>query len=201
MQEFLLFLLPLLSRRAIRRLTLQLKSLIPERFPWPILLLQNIRPTKGNDGEAFPKQGKFSALSETQCAICVENATFNATLSDPALVLQSFATPPNERTDPATTNDGISFHAIHNPYETSCGHIYCYQCIAERIIRTADDVESNLGWECLRCGEFVKEAHRYRVESAEGEVTGSEYDFSSDLDTSTNFSGSTYTFSETGFSE
>jgi len=68
-------------------------------------------------------------------------------------------------------------------------------------MRTADEAETNLGWECLRCGEFVKDAHRYCMESLEGEANGSEYDFSSDLDISTNFSGSTYTFSETGISE
>ena len=155
----------------------------------------------GNDGDVFPKRNKFAALPETQCAICVENAAFNATLADPARVLQSFVIPPNNHTDPATTTDGPSSHPIYNPYETTCGHIYCYQCIAERIMRTADEVESNLGWECLRCGEFVKEAHRYRMESTEGELNGSEYEFSSDLDISTTFSGSTYTFSETGLSE
>jgi len=173
-------------------------SLIPTRRSARIDDILNIRQTKGNDGDAIPKQGKFAALPETQCGICVENAAFNASLADPARVLQSFT--PNVQTDLITT-DAPSSHPIYNAYETTCGHIYCYQCIAERIMRTADEVESNLGWECLRCGVFVREAHRYNVESTEGEVNGSEYEFSSDLDVSTNFSGSTYTFSETGLSE
>jgi peroxin-2 len=180
---------------------MQLKSLISERFSWPILLLQNIlnmRSTKRSDGVVSPKHGKFSTLPETQCAICFENGAFNATLADPARVLQTFIISPNDQADTAMTTDGSSSHPIYNPYETTCGHIYCYQCIAERIMHTADEAESNLGWECLRCGEFVKEAHRHRMELPE---SGSEYDFSSDLDISTNFSGSTYTFSETGFSE
>lgn len=198
LQEFLLFLLPLLSKRAIRRLILQLKSLMSKRLSWPMLLLRKIldtHSTKRNDEELTPKRGKLASLPETQCAICAENVA-----ADPGHVLEAFSIPSNNQANPAETIHGPSPHPIYNPYETSCGHIYCYQCIAERMMRTVDAVESNLGWECLRCGEFVKEAHRYRMES-EGEVDGSEYDSNSDLDISTIFSDSTYTFSETGFSE
>ena len=156
-----------------------------------------MQPTKRSDGELLPKLGKFASLPETQCAICVENAAFNA-LVDPARV---FVIPPNDQANPDRTIGGPFSHPICNPYETGCGHIYCYQCIAERMMRTVEEAENKFGWECLRCGESIKEAHRYIPGSFEGEVNGSEYDFSSDLDLSTNFSGSTYTFSETGFSE
>lgn len=154
-------------------------------------------PSSKQNDETRAKQGKYATLPESQCAICAENAS-DATLVDPARVLRTFVTLPTNQADPT---DGPSSHPLHNPYETTCGHIYCYQCIAERIMRTADEAESHLGWECLRCGEFVKEAHRYRTEYPGGDINGSEYDFSSDPDFSTNFSGSTYTFSETGFSE
>lgn len=64
-----------------------------------------------------------------------------------------------------------------------------------------DDIDEESSWECLRCGEEVKEAHRYTVEFVESEHSGSDYDFSSDLDIGTDLSGSMGSYSESGFSE
>lgn len=51
------------------------------------------------------------------------------------------------------------------------------------MIRIADEGESDLGWECLRCTQAVKSAGRYVVEVQVGsEFSGSDYDFSSDVD-------------------
>lgn len=68
-------------------------------------------------------------------------------------------------------------------------------------MRTVDDIDEGSTWECLRCGEEVKEAHRYTVEFVESELSESDYEFSSDLDIGTDLSGSMGSYSESGFSE
>ena len=66
------------------------------------------------------------------------------------------------------------------------------------MLQAADETD-NIPWECLRCGEFVKEAHRYQIGIHDREFSESEYEFSSDFDLSTDLSGSMY--SESGLSE
>lgn len=49
-------------------------------------------------------------------------------------------------------------YPISTSYITSCGHVYCYVCISDRILRAADEGEKY--WECLRCEERVTHANR-----------------------------------------
>ncbi|KAG2235904.1 hypothetical protein INT48_008207 [Thamnidium elegans] len=44
---------------------------------------------------------------------------------------------------------------VHNPYETNCGHHYCYYCIQSKLSVFGDE------WPCLRCGEKVYEIKKY----------------------------------------
>lgn len=71
------------------------------------------------------------------------------------------------------------------------------------MMRVADEGDDDLGWECLRCGEGIKGADRYVVEVEMGsEMSGSEYEFSSDLDMdATDMSGSMESYSESGLSD
>jgi len=61
------------------------------------------------------------------------------------------------------------------------------------------------GWECLRCGGGVRWVERLAVDAggASGsEMSGSEYEFSSDLDLDvTDMSGSVGSYSELGLSD
>lgn len=99
------------------------------------------------------------------------------------------------RSSNTSSDDEPPAHPIYSPYITSCGHIYCYHCVAERLIRTADEAEDDLGWECLRCGDNVKSADRYIVDISESE-SGSDYEFSDiDMDV-TDMSGSVGSYSE-----
>jgi peroxin-2 len=50
-------------------------------------------------------------------------------------------------------------YPINNPYKTTCGHVYCYVCISDRILRAADEGEKH--WDCLRCDERITHASRY----------------------------------------
>lgn len=71
-------------------------------------------------------------------------------------------------------------------------------------MRAADEDEDQR-WECLRCGQRVESADRLvvEIESAGSEMSGSDYDFSSDMDI-TSMSGSIVSmgsYSESAFSE
>lgn len=49
------------------------------------------------------------------------------------------------------------------------------------MIRAADNLDEEQGWECLRCAEKVTSAYRYEVGVTEVE-SGSDYEFGSDID-------------------
>lgn len=173
--------LPLINTRSVQRRVIRLVS----QLTLPAILSND---SKGAPRRSLRKHGKYEALPADQCAICAENASYTLNLgySADALSVVSAADGALE----TTTDYEVPPFPIYTPYATSCGHVYCYHCIAERMMRTADEgLES--GWECLRCAESVKSADRME---AEGSIpahsdTTSDYEFSSDLDV-TDMSGS-----------
>ncbi|KAF9226597.1 hypothetical protein BS17DRAFT_775870 [Gyrodon lividus] len=180
--EFLLFLLPLIDARFIQRRIARFMSR---------LTLPGILPYSFNDTNQSPsrKRGKYEALRIDQCAICAENASYTLNLGYSADALSSLTSAKEGVSQPAA-DDEVPAFPIHTPYTTSCGHVYCYHCITERMMRTADEgLES--GWECLRCAESVRSADRLEAEDPlrEHSDTMSDYEFSSDFDT-TDMSGS-----------
>lgn len=180
----MLFALPFISRRVVRRLA----TVVSETVLGPCLSLRgilNLPLVWGDQRNTDRKHGKYLAFPESQCALCAENAVLK--LHQPEL---GFLEPPSDKLEEYPS------YPIYNPYQTSCGHVYCYHCLAEKIMQTADEAETKLSWECLRCGVAVKEIHRYIVEVSESEISESDYDFSSDLDLGTDLSGSVYTYSE-----
>jgi len=178
--EFLLFLLPLINTRGLRkrfnRLMYQAKPIVLSS-----LLSASFKISSGDEtGDTLPQRGKYWALSEDQCAICAENASYNLNFSDSTNALTSFAAAASNVPsghDESNTNEP-PMYPITTPYITSCGHIYCYYCVAERMLRVADDGDGQ-GWECLRCNQVVKDADRLEME-----IEGSGEDFSSDYDLS-----------------
>jgi peroxin-2 len=76
-------------------------------------------------------------------------------------------------------------YPLYTPYRASCGDVYCYHCVAERMMRAAEEEEV---WECLRCGEGVRSVDRFVVDNGNvSDVSGSEFEFS---DIVTDLSGS-----------
>ncbi|RCI05633.1 peroxisome assembly protein (Peroxin-2) [Rhizopus stolonifer] len=73
----------------------------------------------------------YSQLPTNQCAICHDNGN-------------------------NTTED----YNVYNPYETNCGHQYCYYCIQSKLSITGNE------WYCLRCGERVTDIKKF-IEIAE----------------------------------
>ncbi|KAI0750821.1 peroxisomal biogenesis factor 2 [Daedaleopsis nitida] len=199
--EFLLFLLPLINTRALRR---QFKSMISRAsltsfLPSPIRSLTGI--PNSTQTEKQSRRGKYWALSDDQCAICADNASTNLNFSHPANALSSLsavspyaagATTVPDSDDP----DYVPQFPINTPYVTSCGHVYCYYCLTERMMRTADD-RSGVGpkgaqWECLRCAEGIAAADRL-----EAEAQGPEYESGVDDgedDTMSGISGMTFDY-------
>jgi peroxin-2 len=73
----------------------------------------------------------YDQLPINQCAVCHDTtSTENAPIGQ----VQNFT--------------------VHNPYETNCGHQYCYYCIQSKLSVFGDE------WPCLRCGEKVSEIHK-----------------------------------------
>lgn len=180
-QEFLLFLLPLINTRSVQRRVTRLVS----QLSLPAILSND---SKDAPRSSVRKHGKYEALPADQCAICAENASYTLSFgySADALSVASTTTGALE----TTRDDEVPPFPIYTPYVTSCGHVYCYHCIAERMMLTVDEgVDS--GWECLRCAESVKSADRMEVEESipAHSDTMSDYEFSSDLDV-TDMSGS-----------
>jgi len=213
--EFLLFLLPLINTRALRRRlsTMYAKFTPASILPAPMRSRLGLSPKAEGDSTPQPQRGNFWALSLDQCAICAENASTNVNFADPASALNTLATMPSY--GPSATSDGgppaesprasdeAPIHPINTPYVASCGHVYCYYCLCERMMRTADE-RSGVGaggaqWECLRCGEGVLSVDRLEVR-AEGSDHGSgaedELGYGSEDFEFTDMSGSVGTYSE-----
>ncbi|KAJ6515746.1 Pex12 amino terminal region-domain-containing protein [Mycena sanguinolenta] len=186
--EFLLFLLPLVNARSLRRRLARVASSLT-----PTSISSLFLPPRPSD-EKHAARGKYWSLPQDQCAICAENASFSLNLSEPTNAFTTLAAPSLTHTAPENTTAGSDteppLYPIHTPYVASCGDVYCYHCIAERMMRAADE-EDGQKWECLRCGQRVESADRLVAEvgSAGSELSGSDYDFSSDLDV-TDLSGS-----------
>ncbi|KAK7470474.1 peroxisome assembly protein (Peroxin-2) [Stygiomarasmius scandens] len=162
--EFLLFFLPLVNHRKLQRRFNQLASAITTPFSAP------------STSKTVISRGKYHSLSENQCPICAENASLSLNnLASAANATSVFSNATAQEEDP----EGIPSFPIYTPYITSCGHIYCYHCIADRMLRSADESgdTSEGGWECLRCAETVTSADRYLVEFGEDVEIDDEFEF------------------------
>ena len=153
------------------------------------------------------RRGKYWALSQDQCAICAENASMNLNLQESAdAMAMSNVMTLSDGQDDSDANEDAPAYPINVPYMTSCGHVYCYYCISERMLSTSEE-RSGVGtrgtkWECLRCCEGVAGADRVEVEVAWADSSEEmDFDFGSeDLDF-TDVSGSIGTYSDPGVSE
>ena len=166
-QEFLVFLLPLLPHRKLRRLAgtaanaiLHPLTAMLTLVPAPARAVFGFGPRPEQSDAPLNKRGKFAHLPEDECAICYENATLGIADPNNALAFASSIQPQPHRVE---RRDEPPAHPLTTAYRTSCGHIYCYTCIAEKMLRAADEGEGP--WECLRCAERVLGAERFHIEN------------------------------------
>lgn len=152
--EFLLFLLPIINTRTLRRRISRFLSGLDWRVIVPSSLIPDRLAAKGDRPQSYVRQGPYYRLPETDCAICAEDASMD---------LSSLAESNSSRSSTYMQTLSGSQHAIsypiHTPYRASCGHVYCYICIGDRLLRAADEGEKY--WECLRCEEQVYQATRW----------------------------------------
>jgi peroxin-2 len=162
------FLLPLLPHRKLRRVAGTaagaimhpldtLSGLIPASASSTLGLGRHVG--RGTDAQSH-KRGKLAHVPVDECAICYEGATASLNIADPARALGDDI---QLQSPLAVTRSEPPTHPLVTPYRTSCGHVYCYTCIAEKMLRAAD--EGGGPWECLRCGNPVLGAERFQVEN------------------------------------
>ncbi|GMG19318.1 unnamed protein product [Ambrosiozyma monospora] len=113
---------------------------IPKLIRRTMRFIKTKSRSEENDTEG--KDSMFKFLPERCCAVCYQNAS----------VLK-----PN-------TEIAIDDNLITNPYEASCGHIYCYYCLVvkleeHRII--SEEEGATVLWNCLRCGQPVEYCRVY----------------------------------------
>jgi len=159
-------------------------------------------PEKGKgNGSVSPlpsRRGKYWTLPPDQCAICASNASYNISniTGGGAAISPSYRITgvQNEQTHELGEDedeDAMPSYPITTPYITSCGHVYCYFCLSEKMIRAAKDSADGGGggggdeasmWECLRCGESVRSCERLvgADKSESGSVSDLEVDGRSD---------------------
>lgn len=188
--EFLLFLLPLVPPRLIWKRILRVWAASKRKLGSP------------QTQEKAVTKGPYWALPSDQCAICAENASYSLNVNQPINVFTSISSNTLTAETTATGNgDEVPAFPIHTAYVASCGDVFCYSCLAERMLRVADDEGEGQFWECIRCGTSVRSADRQGpsdeelVGSSEASGAFSDYEFSSDLDTDTGMSAS-FTYSD-----
>jgi len=168
-QEFLVFLLPLLPHRKLRRVA----GTAAGALMHPLDTLSGLIPAsalglganvgRGADARSL-ERGKFAHLPEDECAICYESAITTLNVADPTHALPGDIQPRSTSDSHPTARKGEPpTHPLVTAYRTSCGHIYCYTCVAEKMLCAAD--EGGGPWECLRCGIPVLFAERFHVEN------------------------------------
>ncbi|KAG8903448.1 peroxisome assembly protein (Peroxin-2) [Tulasnella sp. 403] len=164
--EFLLFILPLINARILKRRLSRIFhkattaiSLSKDRVFGTSDFSQEAAKEKGKSG-----LGKYAFLKENTCAICVEDAE-DARKSNPMAAA-------NVAISTSDSADSIPSYPITMPYTTSCGHTYCYHCLTDRMMRAADDGEQ--GWECLRCRSIVSSSARAEAEPGSDSEGGSD---------------------------
>ncbi|KAI5123422.1 hypothetical protein M0805_006127 [Coniferiporia weirii] len=186
--EFLLLILPAFRSRTFRRAYNQINSAV-ENIRWSSILPSNSASSSEKVTSGAIKRGRFFNLPSDQCAICADDTTFglsplgNSTeTSTFGAYLESAASsfptsgPSNEdNPNPPQASleaDEPPTHIITTPYAASCGHIYCYFCLSERLIRATDDGDD--GWECLRCAEVVRSCERVHALYEDDSATASD---------------------------
>ena len=185
----------MISGRFIRRRLIRLASYLNLKS------LGGLANTHATVGSQMNKNhGKYYTLPVDQCAICAENASFSLNLTDPTNAFSSLSAQAPSVIDPSSlslsgsteSEDIPPAYPLYTPYRASCGDVYCYHCITERMMRASEEGEI---CECLRCGEVIRSADRHVIGNGNGsDVSGSEFEFS-DIDV-TDLSASVGSYSE-----
>lgn len=156
-------------RRSVKQVSARLRSM-----RWPVLSAFSAASSSAQvPGSAETKRGTFFSLSSDQCAICAQNASYDLAVisSDPSGFI-SYAAEPSSSADESSTTTEPPQYPITAPYKASCGHVYCYFCLSERLLRAIDDGDE--GWDCLRCTALIRSCNRVNAVSEDDEARTSD---------------------------
>jgi peroxin-2 len=134
--------------------------------------------------------GSYYLLPPNECAICAQNAAFDITRLGSAsgaitATYPEVSSAPAEKAgvEASAISDQPPSYPLNTAYMTSCGHLYCYVCLSDAMLRAKDD--GGPPWECLRCAQAVTWSERAEVdvENSEGNADSmDEYEFSTEPD-------------------
>ncbi|OWB83272.1 hypothetical protein B5S33_g1901 [[Candida] boidinii] len=111
----------------------------------------------GNDS----LKNTYKFLPERVCAICYENNVLKDTFSNVSSTTAAGGGNTVGSTATSIANINMDDNLITNPYETNCGHLYCYFCIVSTLeiqneLNQGTDSKDKTYWNCLRCNEMVE---------------------------------------------
>ncbi|KAH8830470.1 Pex12 amino terminal region-domain-containing protein [Flagelloscypha sp. PMI_526] len=181
--EFLLFALPLVNAKTLRQRISRAYTHLSPALLLPPSVRQSLNMNEPSPAPSVPTRGPFWSLPRDQCAICAEDDTSSSNRTMPSsdtsfanlYAVESTAAPPPDVTS-IDSPEGEPPNPINTPYVASCGDVYCYHCLVERMLRTAEEDE-RAHWICIRCGVPVTAMERKTVPI--------EYDSSSEFDSFT----------------
>ena len=111
----------------------------------------------GNDS----LKNTYKFLPERVCAICYENNVLKDTFTNVSSTTAAGGGNTMGSTATSIANISMDDNLITNPYETNCGHLYCYFCIVSKLeiqneLNQGTDSKDKTYWNCLRCNEMVE---------------------------------------------
>jgi peroxin-2 len=144
------------------------------KIQFSALLPQGLRTQTPKESDTIEtKRGRFYLLPENQCAICAEDASMDVSLLKEINSANQQLQGGNPTLNAPKASE-VPAYPINTPYKVSCGHVYCYVCIADRLLRAVDEGENY--WECLRCDERVYNAGRWEIERYRSQPTSGSVD-------------------------
>lgn len=149
--EFLVYILPIISLPKLKRNL--------NNFMYKSLGSSTDSGDSESGNDSLKNTYKF--LPERVCAICYENNVLKDTLSNIGSTTASGSGTTAASTATSIANISMDDNLITNPYETNCGHLYCYFCIVSKLeiqneLNQGTDSKDKSYWNCLRCGEMVE---------------------------------------------
>lgn len=179
-QEFLLFLLPLIN---LRKLKVRLYRFVSKLAKMPQYVRDTFSrqaadsssPKRDDDSNQDPEEplGALHYLPSNICAICYSRVAMPTNLgiadaadpTDPTkLLIQQASSMPTALGSGGETVVGTAAeeHEAHIPYLTNCcGAEYCYYCIVGELVQWEESSAGLDGpWQCLRCGKGVTDVKK-----------------------------------------
>ncbi|KAJ1970986.1 peroxisome assembly protein (Peroxin-2) [Dimargaris xerosporica] len=143
--EFLMFILPLINLRRVKRAVTRSGQAVASRLGLS---------SAPNDQIYHRAQ----AVPATVCLICRYGGPGHQSAEGPLMASLHAETASDANAEPTLPTVTQQSHRVCVPYVTNCGHLYCYVCITTQLALDAND------YRCLRCGTKVESTRPLEAE-------------------------------------